>query len=296
MRAFVTGTLCVVLSLAVGCKNEERAESIELMNQGIQLAQQQSWATAAEKFRKAANRYKENHPAWYNLGQVLAQQKQWKEAADALSEAVKYNSGDAMYHYKLGQALYESWLEGSGGSLELALTALEKAVELNPRLYRAHWYLGLTYHRKDMPAKAATAWTESAKLDPGFGRPFIDLGKLYLQWDFVPQAIAVLEQGSLGHVLDPQDASDIYYHLGLAYDAQQNWAKAVEAYTNAIDKRKDNTLAKLQRGFSYIKLGEKGKARADLEDYVKAKGSAPGEVPGLEVQVANDALMRLTAM
>ena len=296
MRTFASGCLCVVMTLALGCTNAERNESIELMNEGLRLAQQQSYATAADKLRKAANRYRENHAAWYNLGQVLLQQKKWKEAADALSEAVKYNGRDAMYHYRLGQALYESWDDGSGGSLELAQTALEKAVELNPRLFKAHWYLGRTYHKKDKPAQAAAAWTESAKLDPGFGKPFVDLGKLYLQWDFVPQAIAVLEQGSLGHVLDGEDASNIYYHLGLCYDAQQNWAKAVTAYTNALDKRKDNVLAKLQRGFSYVKLGEKAKARADLEDYVKAKGGVPGEVPGLEVQVANDALMRLTAM
>lgn len=294
-RTVLVATISAALALAA-CGNKERTESIEAMNKGIDLVQQQSYTTALKEFEKATRLYPENHQAWYAMGIVNDQQKNYKEAAEALAQAVKYFDKDAMYHYKLGKALFESWQDGSGGSLELAQTHLEKAVELNPRLYKAHWYLGKTYYRKDNPKKAAEAWTEAVRLDAGFGLAFIDLGQLYLRWDFVPQAIAVLEQGTLGHVMDPDDVTNIYYYLGMAYDAQQNWSKAVEAYTSAIEAQKGNVDAKLQRGFSYVRLGDKAKARADLEEYVKAKGSVPGEVPGLEVQAANDQLMRLMSM
>ena len=287
--------LAAVLAL-FGCADKERNESIEAMNRGIELVQRQSYQTAIKEFQKAVEIYDENHQAHYSMGLVYGQQKQWKEAADALSNAVKHNSKDSMYHYKLGQALFRSWDEGTGGSLELAQTHLEEAIKINPRLFKAHWFLGKAYYHKDQPAKAAQHWTEAARLDAGFGKAFIDLGKLYLKWDLVPQAIAVLSQGTLGHVLDANDATDIYYYLGLSYDSQQNWSKAVEAYTEAIQKQKGNIDAKLQRGFSYAKLGDKAKARADLEDYVKQKGSEAGGIPGLEVQAANDMLMRLMSM
>jgi tetratricopeptide (TPR) repeat protein len=284
----LTGALVVS-----ACTDADRNESIEAMNRGIDHVQQQSFATALKEFDKAVTLYAENHQAWYSAGQVHAQGQDWKAASEAFANAVKHNPKEAMYHYRLGQALYESWKADQGGSLELAQTHLEEAVKLNPRLFKAHWYLGKTYDQKDQPAKAAQHWTEAAKLDAGFGKAFIDLGKLYLKWDFVPQAIAVLEQGTMGHVMDPADMTDIYYYLGMSFDAQQNWAKAVEAYSNAIEKQRGNLDAKLQRGFSYAKLGDKAKAKADLEEYVKAKGSIAGQIPGLEVQAANDMLMRL---
>jgi tetratricopeptide (TPR) repeat protein len=297
MRSNLLVAVCsAALAMSGACVDQERNASIEAMNEGIDLVQSQSYETAIKKFEQATSMYRDNHQAWYALGTVYGQQKKWKEASDALAEAVKYSPEDAMYHYKLGQALYRSWEEKTGGSLDMAQTHLEKSVQLNARLYKAHWFLGKVYYHKDEPAKAGASWTEAAQLEAGFGKAFIDLGKLYLRWDFGQEAIAVLEQGSLGHVVDPEDLTNIYYYLGLAYDAQQNWPKAIEAYTKSIEAQKSNSDAKLQRGFSYARAGEKDKARTDLEEYVKQKGTAPGEVPGLEVQAANDLLMRLTSM
>jgi len=294
MHRNVLGAVIMGFLALSACGDKDRTESIEANNKGVALMKNKSYSTAIKAFRKATSIDPSNHQAWYHLGLVLGEgQSKWKDAADAFAEAVKNHDTDAMYHYKLGQALYRAWEEGAGGSLELAQTHLEKAIELNSRLYKAHWFLGKTYLRKDEPKKAAEQWTTAARLDAGFGKAFIDLGKLYLTWDFVPQAIAVLEQGTLGHVMNPADTTNIYYYLGLAYDAQHNWGKAIEAYTHAIEQQKGNLDARLQRGFSYARAGEKAKARADLEEYVKSKGSIAGEVPGLEVQAANDKLMRL---
>ncbi len=281
---------CVVtfLVLALGaCSGSER-QAYEAHNEGINLLSQKQVSRAVKQFETATKLKPDLHQSWYQLGGIHLQQKKFQEAGEALSEAVKYESNDAMYHMQLGQSLYEGFETGEGGSLDLAQSSLEKAIELNPKLYRAHWYLGRVYNRKDMPAEAASAWTQAAQLNPLFGRPFSDLGKLYLRWDFNPQAIAVLEQGSL-HVKDPKEATYVFYNLGLAYDAQKNWDKAIEAYTNALAKRKDNADARLQRAFSYYNKGEKSKARADLEEYTaQRKGNA-----GLELDVANELLMRI---
>jgi tetratricopeptide (TPR) repeat protein len=286
-----------MLLAAVACADQDQNKSIEHANLAAELYQQKEFTRAIKELRAATTVDPSNHNAWYMLGFVLGQQNDWREAADAFGEAVKYAGEQAMYHYKLGQALYNAWdADRTGRGLDLAQTHLEKAVDLNPRLYKAHWLLGKVYYNDDQPAKAAAAWTESAKLDPGFGKSFIDLGKLYIKWDHIAQAIAVLEQGTLGHVLDPRELTDIYYYLGLAYDAQQSWDKAIEAYTKAIEQRKDNVDARRQRGFSYAQKGDVAKARQDLEEFVKQRGSVPGESPGLEVQAANDVLMRLTSM
>jgi len=287
MRNLRTTALMFTLLAIAACGGGER-QAFEAHNEGIKMLSQKSFSRAVKQFETATKLKPDLHQSWYQLGVIHLKQKEFEEAADALSEAVKYRPDDAMYQMQLGQALFEGFGAGEGGSLELAETSLQKAVELNDKLYKAHWYLGRVYNRKDKPAEAAAAWTTAATLNPLFGRPFVDLGKLYIRWDFIPQSIAVLEQGSL-HVKDPQEASKVFYNLGLAYDSQKNWDKAIEAYTKAIDKRKDNFDARLQRAFSYYNKGEKTKARDDLQEYVAArKGNND-----LQVQVANELLMRV---
>src|SRR5690606_10622459 len=175
-------------------------------------------------------------------------------------------------------------------NLSLAQTHLEKAVQLNQRLYKAWECLGQIYAMQDDPKKAADAWTRSATLNPYFGKPFISLGKLYIKWDKLPEAISVLDQGQL-NAKDPSEQSDLLYHLGLAYEKQGNWDKAIEAYSSALEKKAENLDARRQRGFAYANKGEKEKAKQDLDAFVKAGGGGNA----FEVQAANERLLRLLA-
>jgi tetratricopeptide (TPR) repeat protein len=276
------GARCALVFALFACANHEQNASIEAMNKGVELMQVDSHASAERHLKEATTLYAENHLAWYNLGQVYVQQKKFKEAAEAFAEAVKHNGDDAMYHYRLGRSLYET------NNLSLAETHLEKAVQLNDRLYKAHWYLGRVYNQTDRPQEAATAWTKSATLSPAFGPPFIDLGRLYLRWDKVGEAVSVLNQGAM-HVKDRVELTDIYYYLGLAYDAQKSWNKAIEAYGKALEVKSDNMEARLQRGFAYANAGDKANARKDLEEFVKQGGGGNT----FNVQAANDRLIRL---
>src|SRR5690606_24871048 len=142
----------------------------------------------------------------------------------------------------------------------------------------------------DEPKKAAEAWTRSASLNPYFGRSFISLGKLYIRWDQLAEAVSVLEQGTM-NVKDPQELSDVYYHLGLAYERQGNWDKAIAAYSSALDQRSDNLDAKRQRGFTYAAKGDRAAAQKDLKEFVDAGGGGNA----FNVQAANERLFRLMA-
>lgn len=278
VRLWATGAFI----LASACANNEQNESIKAMNKGVELMQVDSYGSAERHLKEATALYAENHLAWYNLGQVYVQQKKFKEASEAFAEAVKYNDEDAMYHYLLGRSLYEA------GNLSLAETHLERATKINDRLYKAHWYLGRLYNQTDRPQQAAASWTKSSMLSPAFGRPFIELGRLYLRWDKIREAVSVLEQGAI-HVKDRADLTDIYYYLGLAHDAQKAWAKAIEAYSKALEVKGDNIEARLQRGFAYANAGDKASARKDLEEFVKQGGGGNT----FNVQAANDRLIRL---
>jgi tetratricopeptide (TPR) repeat protein len=252
------------------------------MNEGVEAFNAGSPVEAEKKFQSAVTLYKDNHRAWYNLGQVRDARKKYDEAAEAYENAVKVEGNDPMYHYRLGKALYES------GKLDKAQTHLERAVKDNPKLFKAHYFLGKAYLDQDKPKEAALAWTEAATANPTFGKPFNALGTLYIRWDMLPAAVKVLENGSV-NVIDPLEKSDVLYHLGFAYEKQNNLDKAVKAYTEALELQKGNIDALRQRGITYYELKKPKEAQKDLDAFVKSGGGGDA----FQLQAANQILMQI---
>ncbi|HET6610805.1 MAG TPA: tetratricopeptide repeat protein [Kofleriaceae bacterium] len=282
MPAAFVRLACIVALCLGACSNQDQNESIKAMNLGVEAANAQQYSVAERHLKDAVRVYPENHRAWYNLGQIYAQQKDWEKAAEAFGKAVEHQSEDAMYQYRLGKA------ELMTAQLPLAETHLQQAVKLNDRLFKAYWYLGQVYDATDRPHEAAAAWTKSATLNPLFGPPFIDLGRLYITWDMLSEAISVLHQGSQ-NVKDIDRLSDIYYYLGLAYDRQRQWDEAAQAFSKALEAQPDNIEAKLQRGFAYAELGKKDDAEKDLKEFIDRGGGGSA----FNLQAANAQLGRL---
>jgi len=189
-----------------------------------------------------------------------------------------------MYRYKLGQSLFE------GDKMEPAKKEFDKALSINKRLFKAHWYNGRILENLGQLKEAASAWSEAAKLNPAFGKPFIDLGKLYYEWDFLQEAVAVLSQGAQ-YARDAEDLTNIYYYLGMAYDGLKQYDKAADAYLNAISARKENVEARLQAGMAFANQGEKDKAKKYLGEFVKMGGGNNA----FAIQAANDRLAKLAS-
>ena len=283
-----THGLILAISLAfastAACGDKSEKESKRLANEGVDAANQGRMTEAKEAFEKATATYRDNHNAWYNLGQIRDQMKQYEEAAEAYSEAARVKDSDAMYHYKLGKAYWNA------NNTSSAQTSLERSVQLNKKLFNAQYHLGLVYEKQGNPKGAAEAWTAAAALNPMFGKPFNRLGMLYIKWDKLPQAISVLDQGRL-NVRDGEDLTEIYYNLGLAYGKQGNWDKAIEAHSNAIQTRSSNLDALRQRGFAYAEKNDVENAKKDLKEYVDQGGNGDA----FQIQAANQRLFTLNA-
>lgn len=280
----------VLLLAAASCGDKEMNSSIEEMNAGVDLAETGQFAAAEGRLKKAVSLREDNYQAWDLLGQVSETQRKWEEAVKAYATAVRYQPEEAMYRYRLGHAHFEAETQ----NLAEAQSNLEYSVKLNDRLYKAWYYLGMVYAAQDKAKEAAEAWTKSATLVPSFGKPFNQLGKLYIEWDMLDLAIKVLENGLVKidgkyTVVDPVERSDIFYHLGLAYEAKGQVDKAIENYTAALEKGAGDLGPRRQRGFAYANKGDKEKAKADLEAFVKAGGGGNA----FEMQAANERLLRM---
>jgi tetratricopeptide (TPR) repeat protein len=306
---FVLTASLLVATLAA-CTDSARNESVQLANQGNQNINLKQYDEAIVKLTKSVERYRDNHLAWYGLGISYINRKQWDEAVKALGNAARIVDDQPMYHMWLGIAemmksitqAREELAKREGkkpdevdpdlGSVtfESAVQHLQQAVKLRPDMWRAHYNLGQIFRDTDKSKEAADSFTAAIRANPREQGPYVALAELYLRWDYVDQAIQVASQGT-ANVPGSNERSDIWFVLGMGYDAKRLDDKAIEAFTKALDDRRDNHKAKFQRGQAQFRKGDFAKAKRDLEDFVKT-GSAKLD---LQKTQANKMLMDIAA-
>ena len=167
----------------------------------------------------------------------------------------------------------EVQIDLSGVNFEKPMQHLQEAIKLNGDMWRAHYFLGKIYREQDKPKDAANEFSAAIKANPRESGPYVALGELYRKWDYSAEAIKVASQGSQ-NVVGQNEVTDIWYVLGMGYDDQRKDKEAVDAFTKAIETRKDNHKAKFQRGQAYFRKGDYMHAKRDLEDFSKTGGAS----------------------
>ncbi len=277
-----------------GCSNDSRNSSVKASNDGHKAMGQNQWETAIERYQKAIERWRDNHSAWYGLFGAYAKKGDWKHAADAAENAVQISPSVAMYQLAYGRALYEkAWQQAretqatrqnkkpeevtpdlTGVRFEKAQQHLQEAVKLNNELWRAHYYLGRIYRDTSKEKEAATEFTKALQAVPSEAAPWVALADLYRAWDYTDQALSVATQGAAPNILpDGNEAGQLWYLVGMAYDDKSLFEKSIEAYSKALEQRRDLHQAKFQRGQAYYKMGNYPNAKRDLEEFSKTGGA-----------------------
>ncbi|HVV88623.1 MAG TPA: tetratricopeptide repeat protein [Kofleriaceae bacterium] len=284
--------LAMALALGGGaCADQARTDSITHANLGVRALATKSLDTAVTELKEAVRLYKENHAAWFHLGEAYRQKKVWPDAVAAYSQAVQLKPSDVMYQLRLGAAMYEEAVEKAredeaareqkkpeevvpdlhNVNFDQPLQHLEAAIKGNAGLYNAHYYMGKIYLNQGKPQQAAEAFTKAITAYPRFQAPYIALVNLYRQWDYTEQAIQVAAQG-IEYVKGNEDLSELYEAQGMAYFDKGDDSKAIEAFGKAIELDKDAFRSVFQRGMAYFRKGELKSADKDFDAYLKVAG------------------------
>jgi len=291
MRALAAVVSAGLLLGLAGCPDKSHNESIKKANEGAKAYGQKHFDTAIDQYKKAVETWRDNHTAWYGLAVSYIGKNDWVNAADAMQNAVSIAPEQAMYHLLYGHSLYEKAIlqakedtarrenkkveevqpDLTGVNFEKPLQHLQKAIELNPDLWRAHYYVGRIFRDTDRPKEAAESLTKALSFGPTQPGPWVALGELYRKWDYTDQALQVAQQGTTA-VPGANEVSDIWYVVGMAYDDKRMHDKAIEAFDKALESRSDNHKAKFQRGQAYFRKGDFAKAKKDLEEFSKSGG------------------------
>lgn len=282
---------------AAGCMNEDRNKSIEIMNKGVEAGRQKIYDSAIRDLKQATTIDPTNAAAFYNLGVIYKDERKWTDAADAFASAAKLDGDNPALHYELGNALYEQSLPPDPNKPELqgnpakaveAQAEFNTALKLDPKLYKAHYRLGVALQAQDKLREADAEYRKAIESNPRFVAPYLKLGDLYLDNDYDKEAEQVFKNAILANDSD----GDAHQGLAESLQKQKQYEEAVKEFQKAVQLNPDLYLAYYNVGHTYKLLNDKVHAKEWLDKFLKGYGGKAG--PELS-KAASDELYALDA-
>ena len=201
----------------------------------------------------------------YTLGIAYLRNRQPAAAKQLYESMIKDFGERPQLHVVIGRAYRQS------GLLPEAAAEFKKAIALDPRFPRAHYYLGITYLLDEGQSKIGEALEEfkievAANPDEFFANYY--LGVVYnfqRQWEL---AITFLQKAS---TIQPNNP-DPYFQLGQAYQELNNHEQAIEVLKKAIALNPDLghnkgqvTTAHHRLAQSLLKIGQTEAGQRELQ-------------------------------
>ncbi|MEZ4452381.1 MAG: tetratricopeptide repeat protein [Nannocystaceae bacterium] len=281
---------------APSCKlaSRNRVQSIKLMNEGIEFSKKNN-TSAAEKALQDAIKADPSHAAAHHaLGVIYRKQQKWIDAEKAFQGAIENmkEEPNGKYWYDLG-AVQASQGEADGVTtaeretkFRASIASFQEALKLNPKLFKAHFRQGQLFEKLDDPQKADVEYRKAIELKPTFSPSFVELGNMYIDYGFAPQAMVVLQVGTQVNETDAR----MWNGLGRAYLSLNQPKEAIDAFSKAKAIDPDMVDALYGLGMAYAELRQRSEAKDNLNLFLQ---KASGETPEHIVKAARDTLARM---
>jgi len=179
--------------------------------------------------------------------------------------------------------------------MERAEQALKKATELDDKLFKAHWRLGLVYILLERPKDADAALRKAIDANPRLDKPFVALGHLYLDYDAAKEAAVVFSECVRANEM----SSECHNGHGLALKDLKQYEQAANEFKKALELEPGLTTAIYNAGMTYSDWYDQShsndhrdRAKEYLQKYVSSAGTKDGGFG--YVKAANDKLYALS--
>lgn len=279
------GIIALVVLQGQSC-SRARVESMTAMNEGVGLAQQMQYIDAVKKLETATAIDPTNDEALYNLAMVHIELRAFDRARDDMQRAIAAAGDVAGYHEKLGTVIMQT----ETPDLDAAKAAFEKAIELDPRLFKAYYKLAQVHERQGDPQTALVRYTEAIQKGPRFLEGYSELGRLYADLGFLDQSAQVLQSGLTVAMPGTEEEANLHYLLGSVYQQQRNYDRAIAEFRSAlavVPSMRDGLFA---LGWTYSLVGNNEEAKRYLQKFVDAAGA---DTPAHYTQAAQSRIAEL---
>jgi len=253
---------------AVGC-SRANVESMNHMNQGVQLATQKQFVEAVKHLEQAAAIDPTNDQAFYNLAIVHMEMRKFERARDDLQRAIAAAPDNASYQEKLGTILIE--LKDWNG----AKKALERTIELEPGLFKAYYKLAQVLEQLDDQQNALHRYTEAIERGPRFLEAYSALGRLYADLGYLDESVQVCQSALKVAQTGSEEEANVHNLLGTVYQQQRKFDQAIGEFRAALEITPGMRDAVFSLGWTYALEGNKEEAKRYLKKFLSVAGDAP---------------------
>jgi len=257
-----------------------------VMQNGLKHAEWRQWKEAQTEYERVVATWDGYDVAWYELGTVYEAPGMMAKAANAYSRAFALVPMHPVYAMAYGRALWigeyqaarivkakqlkqpEELVELSPVEAKLKLDRaqqlLEYAVKLVPEQWRAHDSLGDIALANEEYKLAAEDYTRAIARGPKQYDAYQDLARLYREWGYEDEAIAVAEAWMKVRAND--DSHEGLYEIAAeAYEAKGDLKKAIALLSIVLaEPARGASNAAFNRARLYVATRQYDKARLDL--------------------------------
>lgn len=234
-----------------------------------------SLAVALERkglFREAIKqylKYNEKNPGdpecVFSIGCLYHQLLEFDEAIRYYNEAIEWNPRHSKAYYNLAFVLGENKM----GSLETAISYLEKAVECNVDFWQAWVKLGIFSSRLGYIEKSIQAYLKALTLRPDLSDLHYNLGISYRSIGKRELATASFHNAIKANSED----ADAWFNLGVTLMETKDFTESIEALQKAIAIDLNHEEAHYRLGCVYI-IQQQWERAAKERDFLKILQSA----------------------
>ncbi|MGP8200890.1 MAG: tetratricopeptide repeat protein [Limisphaerales bacterium] len=181
----------------------------------------------------------------------------WKDSETAWTRTLDCTTNNSIACNDFAEALSQI------GRVDEAIAWFQKAVQIKPDYWQAHYNLGIMLRGRGRMDEALVQFRKAAQCDPGKEDAHYQLGNTFRDKGEMDNAIAEYQKAL---EITPDDA-DAHYNLGLAFSHEGRVDEAMGQYQSALRLKPGNAEARNNLG---ILLDGKGKSDEAIVQFRQA--------------------------
>jgi len=198
-----------------------------------------------------------------NLAVLYLRKQETDKALAAINRALELNPDSFAAHYNKGEVLTQK------GDYKAAVESYRQSVYLRPDLHSFKLTLGTAYARAGDPISAEKVFKELTN-SPVAPEAYRNLGLLYNNAGQPDQALEDFQQAAPLREIFP----DVHHDMGLVYLRKQMLDQAIEQFRLVLEQQPDHGPAILNLAAVYQMKGDSQTAREALQGFIQRYGNS----------------------